>query len=722
MSKRKNFLNDEKAIQCLLYGFIIIFTSLITLLAPLTAILGNLFANCFRLLFGVTYYVVMVLFLFLGIYMVLKRKLPKLTSRYLIGIIIVLIATAMIGAIPVNKELKGFDVIKYFLSNIGKIYNNKISANGGLFGSFLYSLFSSFLSYVGTIVLIVLLYVSSLFLLVNKNWLMPIINKLFIKENSEDLIDKKPSFNNIKDKISIDLSKRNEKKDNEQIEDKNIDDNYVVEKEIETEIKKDYVVTNLEGAYNTYPNYQLPRLSLLDVQNINKSSANSSVAKQKADQLVEILSQFGINCWLQNIQIGPSITRFELGVETSTRLSKITSIQNNIAMGLSAKKVNIEAPIPGKNAVGIEIENVERNSVRLRDLLTKIPEKKENSKLLIALGKNLAGENEYGEINKMPHLLIAGSTGSGKSVCINSIICTLLFRSRPNEVKMLLIDPKKVEFTAYNDVPHLIAPVINDLALACKSLNTVVQIMDYRYDVLYKKGVKDIDEYNTKCANDLDYKYMYRLVVIIDELADLMLMHGKEIENYIQRITQLARASGIHLIVATQRPSVDVITGTIKSNIPSRIAFAVASATDSRIILDTSGAENLLGYGDMLYLPMGESMTKRIQGVFVSDEEIHRVTEFVKTQGKPMYEDAFIVDATLNSDDEGFNIDDPMFDECKKFIAQTQKASTSSLQRRFGIGYNRAARIIDALEQEGSIGPLQGSKPRDVYIKPDEVV
>ncbi len=389
-------------------------------------------------------------------------------------------------------------------------------------------------------------------------------------------------------------------------------------------------------------------------------------------------------------------------------------------MELAVKDVRIQAPVPGKNAVGIEIPNVERSTVRMSELLRHVPEKLEDKKLLIALGKDLSGENVYGEIDRMPHMLIAGSTGSGKSVCINSIITTLLLRTTPNEVKLLLIDPKKVEFTPYQDIPNLIGPVINDATEAATALKTIVSIMDNRYNEFHNRGVRDIREYNKKAKTDSTMKPMVQIVVIVDELADLMITNGKDVEASIQRITQLARASGIHLIVATQRPSTDVITGTIKTNIPSRIAFAVSSAIDSRIILDQVGAERLLGYGDMLYIPMGESAPRRIQGVFVSDDEINRITEFVKSQGKPLYDDAFVVGEGAETQMMGMTSADPLYDDVKKFVATTGKASTSSIQRYFGFGYNRAARIIDYLEQEGAIGPANGSKPREVYITADD--
>ena len=393
-------------------------------------------------------------------------------------------------------------------------------------------------------------------------------------------------------------------------------------------------------------------------------------------------------------------------------------------MALAAKDIRIEAPIPGKSAVGIEIPNVEKTAVSMRELMKEVPAKYHDSKLMFALGKDLLGNGIYGELNKMPHLLIAGATGSGKSVCVNSIITSILLRSRPDEVKLLLIDPKKVEFTPYHNIPHLIAPVITDGEEASRALKVIVTMMDNRYELFSMAGVRNIAGYNAYLEKHPEEQLskLPWIVVIIDELADLMLVAAKDVEASIQRITQLARAAGIHLIVATQRPSVDVITGIIKANIPSRIAFAVSSAVDSRTILDQSGAEKLLGYGDMLYIPVGEQVPLRVQGAFVSDEEVAAITQFVSAQGKPKFEDAFVrlemLDGSVGM--SGGDSGDPLYEEVKAFVIEARKASTSLIQRKFSIGYSRAARLIDVLEENGVIGPSRGSKPREVYAKAEK--
>ena len=471
-----------------------------------------------------------------------------------------------------------------------------------------------------------------------------------------------------------------------------------------------------------YENYTLPRLNLLDpVARRGKGNTNRSYAREQGDKLIQILREFNVEASLVAIHIGPSVTRFEVKPDMGVRVSRISNLQNDIQMALGATDIRIEAPIPGKSAVGIEIPNAEKTAVQMKELMAAVPDDLKGQKLLFALGKDLQGENIFGRLDRMPHLLIAGATGSGKSVCVNSIICSLLMRTRPDDVKLILVDPKKVEFTPYADVPHLLAPVITDSELANKALKVVVEMMDHRYDLFGMCGVRNITAYNAYLEThpEESLKPLPRIVVIIDELADLMLAGAKEVEQSIQRITQLARAAGIHLIVATQRPSVDVITGVIKANIPSRIAFAVSSAVDSRTILDQTGAERLLGYGDMLYLPNGETSATRVQGVFIKDEEVNRVSDFVKSQARPQYDDAFITLRDLQT--QGGQVSpeaaDPLYNDVKHFVVQTGKASTSLIQRRFSIGYARAARLMDVLEVNGIIGPARGSRPREVLVE-----
>ncbi|WP_245309292.1 FtsK/SpoIIIE family DNA translocase [Lactimicrobium massiliense] len=477
-----------------------------------------------------------------------------------------------------------------------------------------------------------------------------------------------------------------------------------------------------------YRNYRLPSMNkVLDTLPAHSSNdENLAAAKRKGQQLIQALETFDINARLKDMHIGPSVTQFEVQPDANVKVSRILGLTDNIKMQLEARDIRIEAPIPGRNAVGIEIPNEKSTPVKLRELVNSIPAKDKDQPLVFFLGKDLLGQTITCRIDKMPHLLIAGATGSGKSVCMNSIICSLLLRTRPDEVKMLLIDPKKVEFTPYRNIPHLIGPVINDPAQASNALKVIVRIMDERYNIFAANAVRNIAGYHAllkskPAAEQARMDKMPYIVVIIDELADLMLVAGKDVEASIQRITQLARAAGIHLIVATQRPSADVITGIIKANIPSRIAFSVSSSIDSRVILDHTGAERLLGNGDMLYMPIGQNSATRIQGVFVTDEEVQRICDALSPWA-PLYDDSFIMLEGVN-DQEGGAVagisDDPLYQEIKDYVIDVQKASTSLLQRRFGIGYNRAARMIDELESTGIIGPAQGSKPREVYVKKD---
>lgn len=471
--------------------------------------------------------------------------------------------------------------------------------------------------------------------------------------------------------------------------------------------------------------YRIVPQTLLDPISANKKSeANMIAAKEKGKRLVEVLQTFGINTTLVATHIGPAVTKFEVKPEASVKVSKISNLADNIKMELQSRQLRIEAPIPGHNAVGVEIPNVESTMVRMKEVINSQVMKADNSPMLFALGKNLFGEAVACRLDKMPHLLIAGATGSGKSVCMNTIITSFLLRTHPDDLKLLLIDPKKVEFTPYHEIPHLIGPVINDPNQANNALKAIVKEMDDRYNLFSLCGVRKLDDYNQLAKNDPDLTPLPYIVVIIDELADLMVVAGKEVEASIQRITQLARAAGIHLIIATQRPSTDVITGVIKANIPSRIAFAVSSSIDSRTILDKAGAERLLGYGDMLYVPMGEQTPIRVQGVYVSDQEVSNICDYAKRQRSPRYADAFVRLEGVEGNESsavGTIEADPLFMECRQYVIQTQKASTSLLQRRFQIGYNRAARIIEALEENGVIGPAKGSKPREVYIQDEQI-
>ena len=487
--------------------------------------------------------------------------------------------------------------------------------------------------------------------------------------------------------------------------------------------------TSSNEEYVENKGYKCPPNTLLTPPSKKGKVITKEEITETAEILKNVFHDFNIEGHVVAVNVGPAVTQYEMEIKAGTKVSKILSLNREIALSLAAKDVRIQAPIPGKRTVGIEIPNKSISMVTVREIIDAIPKSMDESKLMVTLGKNIMGKPIYCEINKTPHLLVAGSTGSGKSVCINSIIVSILMRAKPDEVKFVLVDPKKVELSMYNGVPHLLIPVVTDPRKANIALKKIVAEMEKRYDLFEASGTKNIAGYNLylekKNENLPDSEKIKKLpyiVVIIDELADLMLVAAKEVEDSIMRITQMARAAGIHLIVATQRPSTDVITGVVKANIPSRISFAVSSSIDSRTILDMTGAEKLLGKGDMLFLPQGENTPIRVQGTFISDEDIKKVVDYTISQQKARYDETLLMDeeemkATSMVDDSKEDYDDPLYNEIVEFVVTQGKASASLLQRRFRLGYNRAARCIDLLEERGIIGPNNGSKPREVLVK-----
>lgn len=723
-------------------------------------IVGAFLKHFFEFLFGALTNGLFILNATLCAVLIFHKEQPVIRKRYMFGILFLALGLSLISSIMEFKPNPGSYGLKYIMENAGNIITGHLKTYSGLAGALLLCLFQSLFDYSGTYVMVLLFFVlailmfgyekivgyerkpkkvlksepvketpvsidrknfifededtnESSFQIINADPVKPVQPDPVVEETKDDepliigdLEPRKPSF-------MVDVDDEPKEK--------------VVEKN-EVPVVNEGVVEKTESKHyirdenSDFKNYKLPKLNVLeDMERKSRSNVNTITAKEKGEKLIEILHEFGVEANLVQIHIGPSVTKFEIKPELGVRVNKISNLQNDIKMGLAAKDIRIEAPIPGKASVGIEIPNVEKTSVQMKDLMRTIPDSMKDKKLLFCLGKDLMGNNVYGELNRMPHLLIAGATGSGKSVCVNAIISSILMRTKPDEVKLVLIDPKKVEFTPYNDVPHLLSPVITDGDLANKALKVIVEMMDRRYDLFGELGVRNITAYNEYVLthNDEHLKVLPRIVIIIDELADLMLVAAKEVEASIQRITQLARAAGIHLIVATQRPSVDVITGVIKANIPSRIAFAVSQAVDSRTILDQAGAERLLGNGDMLYLPNGETSPRRIQGVFIKDEEVNNICAFVKSQAMPKYDDAFIQLKDLqNQGNEAQNVTaDPLYEEVKRFVIASRKASTSLIQRKFSVGYSRAARLMDVLEANGIIGPSRGSKPREILVQ-----
>ena len=524
------------------------------------------------------------------------------------------------------------------------------------------------------------------------------------------------------DQITINLNddgKNSKKKASEGYIEENL-----FKKEQEQKQEKVKEVLQLEHALTVEDeHYEFPPVQLLSEGEKKSVKGGKKAVTDTAAKLQKTLYSFGVSAKVENVSVGPAITRYELKPAEGVRVSKIANLADDIALNLAAETIRIEAPIPGKQAVGIEIPNKENEIVHLRDIIDCSKFIEHKSKLAFALGKDVAGEEVVTDIAKMPHVLIAGATGSGKSVCINTLIASIIYKAKPSEVKLVMVDPKVVELSVYNGIPHLLIPVVTDPKKAAGALAWAVQEMENRYSLFASKNVRDIKGYNEELDKEGSTEKLPQIVIIIDELADLMMVSSKEVEDSICRLAQKARAAGMHLVIATQRPSVDVITGIIKANIPSRISFAVSSQVDSRTILDMAGAEKLLGKGDMLFYPAGAAKPTRVQGAFISDKEVEKVVDFVKANGEATYNDDILeqiekANSTDKEIEEQENDDDtdPLLMEAIEVVVETGQASTSFIQRRFKVGYARAGRIIDQMEERGIISGFQGSKPREVLM------
>lgn len=466
--------------------------------------------------------------------------------------------------------------------------------------------------------------------------------------------------------------------------------------------------------------YQLPPTTLLTEVAPTDQTKDLEAIKENTSTLQDTLQSFGVEATVENVSLGPSVTKYELRPAVGVKVAKITHLADDLALALAAKDIRIEAPIPGKSLVGIEVPNQKIATVGFRSLEEATPN--DGRPLAVPLGRTVSGDVMVADLTKMPHLLIAGATGSGKSVAINVILISILFKAKPSQVKMLLIDPKKVELSVYNGIPHLLSPVVSDPKKAARALAKVVAEMERRYELFAAFGIRNLAGYNQRVTKEEDDEHhpLPLILVVVDELADLMMTVSHDVEDAIVRIAQMGRAAGIHMIIATQRPSVDVITGLIKANVPSRIAFAVSSGVDSRTILDANGAERLLGRGDMLFQPIDKNKPIRVQGAFISDQDVEAVVNFIKEERPAEYDEAMVVsDAEMEAAQEAEDTD-PLFDEALDFVTDQQRASTSMIQRRFRIGYNRAARILDEMEQRGYVSPVNGAKPREVYRQPEE--
>lgn len=727
----------------------LIFLFLIIVSAFQMGKLGAYFHIFFVFFFGsVVVYLFYILVGILSLYTLYSGLFYHFLSAEIMGAFLLFISAEML--LLVQKDFKGITIFVNYLKH-------RSYPQGGLFGALFYGLFSQLFDVVGALIGALLILSIAIILLYSfiyshyKNYRNAHPKKNIeknvepIKEESNKIMIRKKTpkfFDFMKQEKEITLFPDDVFEDHQdsyiesEITDAFSFNENTLKLDIEEKTKtkqKNKPIEKKETIIEHNPqiisSYQLPTYKLLNpITRNKKGNDDSRAAKSTALLLENLLKQFGVNAHVEDYHIGPTVTKYELKLDIGTRVNKILSLQDDIQLALAAKEIRIEAPIPGKPFVGVEIPNKSPSMVPFNEIFQlAMRHKSWSNKLAVPLGKDIEGNLVVAELNKMPHLLIAGATGSGKSVCVNVIITSLLMKASPEEVRLILVDPKKVELSNYNGVPHLLAPVVTDAKKAAGVLQEVVNEMERRYEVFAANNQRNISSYNEFAGNynnshDDKKEIMPYHVVILDEVADLMMVASKTVEDCIMRISQMARAAGIHMIVATQRPSTNIITGVIKANIPSRIAFAVSSQIDSRTILDASGAEKLLGKGDMLFSPMDASSPVRVQGAYVDDSEVARIVDFASHQMETNYEDKYVNAKELsndksNSDDDPFAQEDEEYEECRDFVIQMQKASTSLLQRKFHIGYNKAARIMDQLEENGVIGPQIGSKPREVYIQ-----
>ena len=746
-------------------------------------ILSSISQRIFHFLVGIGIYVLPLYILYLG-YQYIKNKGVLILSRKFYGITIYCLILILICS---TIYIQISDDIVSFSDGIKNIASMNSILNGGIIGYiFAYPLFKflgaigSYIVYISLLIIATMLtfditlhdlckevknkskkikpivekkkddndYLDDTFIKVveknnnkNKNkdeFLNGVNNKIkildFMKNPEVDDLDEQTCiFDN--DYISNDKSKEPYNSKNSKIQKVSLNDennnkyknentdnlfNEKVNKEIENNIEK---ATNSENKTYVYPGLELLKIN----SSTNLNNDDKQELMESADKLESTLESFGVDASVTRVTKGPSVTRFELQPSPGVKVSKIVNLSDDIALGLAATGVRIEAPIPGKAAVGIEVPNREQTPVFLREVLESDEFLNTNKKLAFSLGKDIGGKCVVGDLSKMPHTLIAGATGSGKSVCINTLIVSLLYKYSPDEVKLLMVDPKVVELSVYNGIPHLLVPVVTDPKKAAGALNWAVNEMTRRYKLFADSGARNIDSYNTLFEKGIIEEKLPYIVIIVDELADLMMVCPNDVEDYIGRLAQMARAAGMHLVIATQRPSVDVITGVIKANIPSRISFAVSSQIDSRTILDSGGAEKLLGKGDMLYYPVGSSKPLRVQGCFISEDEVERVVEFVKNEvEKVEYKEEIIEHINNESDSSLNNIkdedSDELIDDAINIVVEYGQASTSFLQRRLRIGFNRASRIMDELEERGVISKKDGSRPRQVLVKKEDLI
>ncbi|HLR89081.1 MAG TPA: DNA translocase FtsK [Atopostipes sp.] len=768
MSKaRKRGRKKKKGYSIEVLGIIIIFISVLAI--GEFGFVGQIFANVIRIFVGDTYQLIAVLIGLLGLHYLFRSKGPKFDTQRLIGSIFLFTALLVWLHQRVFAPVMAADVniVSATWRNLTNLFSSTISPQdigGGMIGAILYAVSYFLFSNIGTYIFIALLAFFGIMSIGHFSYgnlfskigdgikvCFKWIKELFIK--AKNTLQKNIQFDSkekTQEKVKKDKIKKSDSKSKEEVSkeeeikerptpvpiegmkqtslpigDVTHSDNDAQEETENEENEDDNESLEINFVSDEEnEDYKLPPFSLLDHHASPDQSNEYSIIEDNIKKLEETFESFGVNATVVKANLGPAVTKYEIQPATGVKVSRIVGLSDDIALALAAKDIRMEAPIPGKALIGIEVPNSEINIVYYNEVMSELNQTGKGHPLEVPLGKDIAGNTAIADLSKMPHLLVAGATGSGKSVAINVIISSLLMRTRPHEVKMMLIDPKMVELNTYDGIPHLLTPVVTKPKKAARALQNVVDEMEKRYELFAMSGTRNIESYNEQVQlmkdsgdDKVPAKLPY-IVVVVDELADLMMVAAKEVEDSIIRLAQMARAAGIHMILATQRPSVDVITGLIKANVPSRIAFATSSGTDSRTILDQNGAEKLLGRGDMLFLPMGANKTIRVQGAFISDSEVQAITDFVRDQQDPNYVEEMIPTEEPKAGNGGSS--DEKYDEALEIVRELETASISLLQRRLRIGYNRAANIMDDLEANGIVSEQDGAKPRDVLISAPE--
>lgn len=771
--KQDNFYQKKGDIKAIIYvaiGILLCFSTYTDLAGVLSIFIRKILYS----FIGIIIYIIPIYLIYFGIDTIKSKGTIKYSRRFFSVTLIAIVIWLFFSTISINFTI-GNNITKGFISCIKFMrFSENYNIHGGFLGFLISYPLIKLIGYIGCYILYITLFVIGSILLMDitlydaynktKTSIKGVIgykNKKnsnnFEKRSKSDTIEvfvpddteKEDFIKGINNKIQIlDFMKNSELQEDNPLQDSKIDEDFCnndTEKEQLFNIKirdiektnklshqdKEVVTKEIENSLNesqevTKREYSFPKMDLLNINSkLKLKNEDKKDLIDNANKLEETLSNFGVEAKVVQVTKGPSVTRFELQPSPGVKVSKIVNLQDDIALGLAANGVRMEAPIPGKAAIGIEVPNKKQSPVFLREVLDSQEFTNTSKKLAFALGKDITGKCIVGDLSKMPHMLIAGATGSGKSVCINSLIISLLYKYSPDDVKLLMIDPKVVELSVYNGIPHLLIQVVTEAKKAAGALNWAVNEMNKRYNLFSQMKVKNIESYNKLYEKGEIKEKLPYIVVIVDELADLMMACPNDVEDYICRLAQMARAAGMHLIIATQRPSVDVITGVIKANIPSRVSFAVSSGTDSRTILDQVGAEKLLGRGDMLYYPIGENKPIRVQGAFISEEEVESVVDFIKSSEEDIDYSEDIINHINNESNNQTTVNndntDELIDEAIKLVIDYQQASTSFIQRKLRVGFNRASRIMDNLEEHGIISEKDGSKPRQVLVSKEEM-